>query len=100
MGWAQARLVRCLDFAKGKLVKIPVLDSARGATRVSFGICLRQRKRTSSQEKEAAAEMSFLFKKVKRGVWRAVGACGGQPLRAFGVRQLCPLNEWLIRIIL
>jgi len=37
---------------------------------------LRQRKRTSSQEKEAAAEMSFLFKKVKRGVaarqqWRA-----------------------------
>jgi len=31
---------------------------------------LRQRKRTSSQEKEAAAEMSVLFKKVKRGVWR------------------------------
>jgi len=30
---------------------------------------LRQRKRTSSQEKEAAAEMSFLFKKVKRAVW-------------------------------
>jgi len=30
---------------------------------------LRQRKRTSSQEKEAAAEMSFLFKKSeKRGV--------------------------------
>jgi len=32
-------------------------------------MCLRRRKRTSSQEKEAAAEMSFLFKKVKRGVW-------------------------------
>jgi len=41
----------------------------RGATCVSFGICLRQRKRTSSQEKEAAAEISVLFKKVKRGVW-------------------------------
>jgi len=39
-----------------------------GAISASFGICLRQRKRTSSQEKEAAAEMSFLFKKVKRGV--------------------------------
>jgi hypothetical protein len=62
-------LVRCLDTAKGKLVKIPVLDSAYGATRASFGMCLRRRKRTSSQEKEAAAEMSFLFKKVKRGVW-------------------------------
>jgi len=40
-----------------------------------FGICLWQHKRTSSQEKEAAAEISFLFKKVKRGVGRA----GGNP---------------------
>jgi len=39
-------------------------------TRASFGICLWQHKRTSSQEKEAAAEISFLFKKVKRGVGR------------------------------
>lgn len=87
-----ASLVRCLDFAKGKLVKIPVLDSACGATRASFGICLRQRKRTSSQEKEAAAEMSFLFKKVKRGVW----ARGAAMFRA----SSRPLNELLIRIIL
>jgi len=41
-----------------------------GAIRASFGICLWQHKRTSSQEKEAAAEISFLFKKVKRGVGR------------------------------
>jgi len=86
---AQA-LARCLDFAKGKLVKIPVLDSACGAIRASFGICLRQRKRTSSQEKEAAAEMSFLFKKVKRGVWA----------RAAMRASSRPLNELLIRIIL
>jgi len=83
-------LVRCLDFAKGKLVKITVLDSACGEIRASFGICLRQRKRTSSQEKEAAAEMSFLFKKVKRGVWA----------RAAMRASSCPLNELLIRIIL
>ena len=87
-------LVRCLDSAKGKLVKIPVLDSACGATRASFGICLRQRKRTSSQEKEAAAEISFLFKKVKRGVWGQGRALG----RVKGTRR--PLKELLIRIIL
>lgn len=83
-------LVRCLDFAKGKLVKIPVLDSVCGAIRASFGICLWQHKRTSSQEKEAAAEISFLFKKVKRGVWA----------RAAMRASSCPLNELLIRIIL
>jgi len=48
-----------------------------GAISAPFGICLRQRKRTSSQEKEAAAEISFLFKKVKRGVWAAASnGCG------------------------
>lgn len=79
--WAAAMwLVRCLVIAKGKLVKIPVLDSACGATRASFGICLRQRKRTSSQEKEAAAEMSFLFKKVKREVWARQQWCALVPL--------------------
>lgn len=85
-------LVRCLDSAKGKLVKIPVLDSVCGAIRASFGICLWQHKRTSSQEKEAAAEMSFLFKKVKRGVWARGAAMSRAPSR--------PLNELLIRIIL
>jgi len=87
-------LVRCLDSAKGKLVKIPVLDSACGAIRASFGMCLWQHKRTSSQEKEAAAEISFLFKKVKRGV-----GCQGRALgRVKGTRR--PLKELLIRIIL
>jgi len=67
-----------------------VLDSGYGAIRASFGICLRQRKRTSSQEKEAAAEMSFLFKRVKRGVW-----AGPAMVPSFGF-----LNELLTRIIL
>ena len=88
-------LVRCLDSAKGKQVKIPVLDSACGATRASFGICLWQHKRTSSQEKEAAAEISVLFKKVKRGVGSQRGR--GQ---TFPRAARCPLKELLIRIIL
>jgi len=62
------RRARFLVIAKGKPVKIPVLDSVCRAICASFGICLWQHKRTSSQEKEAAAEISFLFKKVKRGV--------------------------------
>jgi len=61
----------------------------RGQPRASFGICLRQRKRTSSQEKEAAAEMSFLFKKVKRAGWALVKRS-----------SQAGLNELLIRIIL
>jgi len=73
-------LVRFLDSAKGKAVKIPLLDSASGATRASFGMCLRRRKRTSSQEKEAAPEISVLVKKVKRGVWG--GASNGASLSA------------------
>jgi hypothetical protein len=80
-------LARCLVTAKGKLVKIPVLDSASGATRASFGICLRQRKRTSSQEKEAAAEMSFLFKKVKRAVWARQQWCALVPLERVANRN-------------
>jgi len=76
-------LVRCLESAKGKPVNIPVLDSTCGAICASFGICLRQRKRTSSQEKEAAAEMSFLFKRVKRGVWAEASNCR------------CPLASWM-----
>jgi hypothetical protein len=79
---------RCLESAKGKQVKIPVLDSARGAIRAPFGICLWQHKRTSSQEKEAAAEISFLFKKVKRGAGTVATPGRG------------PLKELLIRIIL
>jgi len=63
------REARFLVIAKGKPVKIPVLDSGeRSNLLFLYGICLRQRKRTSRQEKEAAAEMSFLFKKVKREV--------------------------------
>jgi len=87
-------LVRCLDSAKGKLVKIPVLDSACGEIHASFGICLWQHKRTSSQERKAAAEISFLFKKVKRGVW-----CVWEAATSFE-RAGCPLKELLIRIIL
>lgn len=87
-------LVRCLDSAKGKLVKIPVLDSVCGAICAPFGICLWQHKRTSSQEKEAAAEISFLFKKVKRGV----GSRGAGATLSGAAR--CPLKELLIRIIL
>jgi hypothetical protein len=72
---------RCLESAKGKQVKIPVLDSARRAIGVPFGICLWQHKRTSSQEKEAAAEISFLFKKVKRGVGQPGQTGGPLPLK-------------------
>jgi len=74
-------LVRCLESAKGKQVKIPVLDSACGAICAPFGICLWQHKRTSSQEKEAAAEISFLFKKVKRGVGQPRQRGSSPPLK-------------------
>jgi len=52
---------------------------------VPFGICLWQHKRTSSQEKEAAAEISFLFKKVKRGVGRGLSQGSARPLPLKGV---------------
>jgi hypothetical protein len=54
---------------------------------------LWQHKRTSSQEKEAAAEISFLFKKVKRGV--STRSSSKKELGEYG-----PLKELLIRIIL
>jgi len=59
--------VRSLGMAKGKQVNIPALDSVCRAICASFGICLWQHKGTSIQEGKAVAEISFLFKKVKKG---------------------------------
>jgi len=49
-----------------------------------FGICLWQHNRTSSREKKAEAEISFLFKEVKRegrsGAGRLHGRFGPPPI--------------------
>jgi hypothetical protein len=61
---------------KGKPVKIPVLESEVVLGLPPLGMCLRQLNWKWKREEKALAEISFLLKKVKRGVHQIALALG------------------------